>query len=49
LLLDNKKNATHLLETFTEMLPDFDSVENVDAGNNSFQLKIFSLFIAAIH
>jgi len=48
LLLDKKQNATHLLETFTETPQNFDSFENVEAGNNSFQLKIYSLFIAAI-
>jgi hypothetical protein len=49
LLLDKKQNARHLLETFTETLQNFDSVENVEADSNSFQLKIYSFFIAAIH
>jgi hypothetical protein len=49
LLLDKKQNATYSLETFTETLQNSDSFENVEADNNSFQLKIYSLFIAAIY
>jgi hypothetical protein len=36
LLLDKKQNAAHSLETFTETLQNFDSVENVEADSNSF-------------
>jgi hypothetical protein len=49
LLLDKKQNSTHLLDTFTETLQNSDSVENVEADNSSFQLKIYSVSIAAIY
>jgi hypothetical protein len=49
LLLDKKQNTIYLLETFTETLQNFGSVENVEADSNLIQLKVYSLFIAAIH
>jgi hypothetical protein len=34
LLLDKRQSATHLLETFTEILQNFDLVENFLADSN---------------